>query len=100
MIKIGKHILGNSPKCDACKYYTPKTAEENTNHDGWCELGGFINEKKISDRGRTNWNDCCRKWRELQTDMTYYEVVTQHVEEWRTPIEKMEFERIFKEGTE
>ena len=54
MIKIGKHILGNSPKCYACKHYSPKTAEEQNALDGWCELGTFINGKKVNDRGRQN----------------------------------------------
>lgn len=100
MVKIGEHIMGNSPKCHACKHYTPKTAEEQNPCDGWCELGAFVNGKKVSDRGKMNAGDCCRKWEEKKTGLTYYEVITERLEEWRTPIEKMELERILKEGTE
>jgi hypothetical protein len=97
--KIGEHIIGNSPKCKACKYYSAKTAEEKNPLDGWCELGAFINGKKINDRGRVSSGDCCRKWKEAKTGLTYYEVMTLRLEEWRTPIERMELERILKEGT-
>jgi len=99
MIKIGKHILGNSPRCEACKYYSPKTADEKNSLDGWCELGTFINGKKVTDRGKVNEWECCRKWQESRTGLTYYEVMTRRLEDWRKPLERMELERILKEGT-
>ena len=91
-----KHIMGNSPKCKECAFFTEKSAEENGDFDGWCERGLKLFSRKINGRCKVHWNDNCYEWEDAENHMTSYEVQTLKPEPKRTPLERIWLEEEFK----
>ena len=90
-----KHIMGNSPKCNECKYYREREPGDNFRYDGWCvepwslahNLLGQKLKVPVERRGVLgNWN--CNRWIDAESDLTRYEVETGQPEPGRRECEQ------------
>lgn len=73
-----KHIMGNSPKCNECKYYREREEGEVCKADGFCVLGhNTINGRRYKvERRAVCWNECCGCWIDAEEELiAYYEAV-------------------------
>lgn len=94
-----RHKMGWPTRCTECFHYTPKPIEEKGNHDGYCRLGLKINNKKVSKapaKVQAFYGQHCDDWEDAENRLTYFEVMTRTVGEWRTPMERIAFEKILK----
>ena len=96
--QIMRHIMGNTPHCDECYWYTAKSEHDKDNWlDGWCRQEKEVKDWNQRDRMKTRANDRCRFWEDAEDRLTYYEVETRSPEAWRSDIEKCIIEKILDE---
>lgn len=92
-----KHIMGNTPRCDECYFYTAKSEHEKDNWlDGWCHMAKNW-EQREREKMKTRANGRCCFWEDAEDRITYYEVETRSPEVWRSDIEKCIIEKMLKE---
>jgi hypothetical protein len=93
-----KHVMGNTPRCDECYFYTAKSEREKDNWlDGWCRQENMVKNWQQRERMKTSANGRCRFWEDAEDRLTYYEVETRSPEAWRSDIEKCIIEKMLKE---
>ncbi len=78
-----KHKMGNSPKCNECKFYREKEPNDGCREDGWCynpiqNTYGINGRKrdKPTERQPVKWMWECRQWIDAEVDINHFEVVT------------------------
>lgn len=81
--------MGNSPKCNECKYYREKEAEEVCALDGFCMIGHTsINGKKTKvEKTAVAWNWDCDEWIDAENDLIgHYEAVMHKASPSKPPL--------------
>ena len=92
------HIMGNTPRCDECYFYTAKSEREKDNWlDGWCRQENMVKNWQQHERMKTSANGRCRFWEDAEDRLTYHEVMTRSPEAWRSDIEKCITEKMIEE---
>lgn len=96
-----KHIMGNSPKCNECKFYREKEEGVVCRGDGFCVIGyNRINGKKYNvERRAVSWNESCQDWVDAENDLIEYcEAVTHKPAPYKTPLEQMLIEAAIRDA--
>lgn len=82
-----KHILGNTPKCGSCRYYTEERQETRPLErwmTGWCVnrwvlshgINGHKLDRPLSCRQARDLDQACNNYIEADTGYTLYEILT------------------------
>lgn len=78
-----KHVMGNTPKCLECKFYSEKRPNDGCREDGWCSnpyqnAYGINGRKrdKSTERQPVKWMWECRQWIDAETGINHFEAVT------------------------
>lgn len=68
-----RHVMGNSPHCNECRWYKEKQEYDKCRHDGWCTnkkaLSRGINGHKRDhppEREPVMWNGECSWWEDAE----------------------------------
>ena len=79
-----KHVMGNSPNCNECRWYKEPEPWEKCTGDGWCtnkkalQIG--INGKKREnppEKEAKKWMHCCSWWEDAEyPHINYFEACT------------------------
>lgn len=92
-----RHIMGNSPKCNECRYWKDPEPWEKCPEDGWCTnkkaLSIGINGKKRQDppeKEPVKWNQNCSWWEDAEYPyINNFEAETRKPDPNRGPMEQM-----------
>lgn len=82
-----KHIMGNSPMCRECRYYTEEEDVRTKKVAGYCHCPEYLRHgingriiEKPKERAPVCRNDCCKYWIDAESGHTKFEVLTGYKE--------------------
>lgn len=78
-----KHIMGNSPQCYECKFYTEDEDVRTKRMIGYCTCKAHLRlgvngkvKNNPPEREQTASNSCCKFWIDVESGHTRFEVMT------------------------